>query len=124
VPEGTLDCNQTYWWRVRARAAETGELYRSQWSEKWSFTVAVGPDGAIKLTSPDDGTSNVPLQNVVFTWTSVSDATSYEMSLTDASGAVIASSSGTSTSYVLADKLAYDFRLHVAGQGDERLKRP
>ncbi|MCK9356250.1 MAG: hypothetical protein M0R22_03750, partial [Dehalococcoidia bacterium] len=71
VPRGLLDSNTTYWWRVRARFAETGEVYRSQWSAKWSFTVAVSPSGAIKLTSPDDGATNVPLQNVVFTWTSV-----------------------------------------------------
>ncbi|MBN1855771.1 MAG: hypothetical protein JW846_02315, partial [Dehalococcoidia bacterium] len=30
IDQGTLDCNQTYWWRVRARFAETGEAYRSQ----------------------------------------------------------------------------------------------
>jgi len=108
VPQGTLDCNQQYWWRVRARVAETGEIYRSQWSAKWSFTVAVGPGGAIKLTAPDDGASNVPLENIVFTWTAVADATSYEMTLMDASGAEVASNSGDATSFVLGSKLDYD----------------
>ncbi len=104
----TLDCGQQYWWRVRARVAETGEVYRSQWSDKWSFTVAVGPGGAIKLTAPDDGASNVPLENIVFTWTAVADATSYEMVLMDASGAEVASNSGDATSFVLGSKLDYD----------------
>jgi len=108
VPQGTLDCNQTYWWRVRARAAETGEVYRSWWSDKWSFTIAVGPDGAIKLTSPDDGATNVPLQNVVFTWTSVADATSYDLKVWDASGKEIGSNAANVTSFVLTSKLAYD----------------
>ncbi|MCK5586189.1 hypothetical protein KAJ02_08960, partial [Candidatus Bipolaricaulota bacterium] len=108
VEEGILDCNQTYWWRVRARFAETGEAYRSQWSDKWSFTVAVGPGGAIKLTAPDDGATNVPLQNIVFTWTAVSDATSYEFSLMDASGAEVASNSGDATSFVYSGSFDYD----------------
>jgi len=108
VPQGALDCNQQYWWRVRARAAETGEAYRSWWSDKWSFTVAVGPDGAIKLTAPDDGASNVPLENIVFTWSAVADATSYEFTLWDSSGAEVASNSGDATSFVLGSKLDYD----------------
>jgi len=108
VPEGTLDCNQTYWWRVRARFAETNEAYRSWWSDKWSFTVAVGPDGAIKLTAPVNGAMNVPLGNVVFTWTAVADADNYEMVLMDASGAEIGSNSGDATSFVLTSDLDYD----------------
>ena len=108
VPKGALDCNTEYFWRVRARAAETGEVYRSQWSDVWSFTVAVGPDGAIKLTAPDDGATNVPHQNLVFTWTAVSEATGYEMTLWDSKGAEVASASGTTTSYVLGETLGYD----------------
>jgi hypothetical protein len=108
VPQGTLDCGQEYWWRVRARFAETGEAYRSWWSDKWSFTVAVGPGGAIQLTAPDDGASNVPLENIVFTWTAVADATSYELIVSDASGAEVASNSGDATSFVLGSKLDYD----------------
>jgi len=108
VPKGALDCNVEYFWRVRARAAETGEVYRSQWSEAWNFTVAVGPDGAIKLTAPDDGATNVPRQNLVFTWTAVSDTTAYEMKVWDATGAEVASASGAATSYVLTKELGYD----------------
>jgi len=108
VPQGTLDCNQEYYWRVRARAAEPGELYRSQWSDTWSFTVAVGPKGAVRLTAPDDGATNMPLQDVVFTWTAVAGANSYEMVLRDSSGIEVASTTGTDTSYVLSSPLEYD----------------
>jgi len=108
VPKGALDCNTEYFWRVRARFAETNESYRSWWSDVWSFTVAVGPDGAIKLTAPDDGATNVPRQNLVFTWTAVSEATAYDLTIWDDKGAEVASNSGTTTSYVLAKELGYD----------------
>jgi hypothetical protein len=108
VPRGALGSSTDYYWRVRARAAESGEVYRSQWSDAWSFTTGVGPDGAIRPTSPLDGASDIPLENVVFTWTSVSNATGYEMRLWDTAGKEVASYSGASTSYVLATKLAYD----------------
>jgi len=108
VPQGTLDCNQTYYWRVRARVGEPGEIYRSQWSSTWSFTVAVGPKGAVKLTAPDDGSTNVPLSDVIFTWTAVADADTYEITLTDSTGIEIASSTGDATSYVLTSQLDYD----------------
>jgi hypothetical protein len=48
------------------------------------------------------------LESLVFTWTAVADATSYEMTLTDASGAEVASNSGDTTSFVLTSKLDYD----------------
>jgi len=76
--EGALDCNTTYYWRVRTRYAETPEAIRSFWSDTWSFTVEAGPTVAIGLTSPDDGATNLPLTSIGFTWTSVADATSYD----------------------------------------------
>jgi hypothetical protein len=108
VPKGTLEANTTYWWRVRARAAETGEVYRSWWSDKWSFTVAVGSGGAIKLTAPDDGATNVPTDGIVFTWTNVQGADSYAMTLWDSAGAEVASSAGDSTSFIMTEALDYD----------------
>lgn len=76
--EGALDCNTTYYWRVRSRYAETTEIIRSFWSDTWSFTVEAGPTVAIDLMSPDDGATNLPLTGIGFTWTSVADATSYD----------------------------------------------
>ena len=108
VPAGALDANTEYFWRVRARFAETNESYRSWWSETWSFNIAIGNSGAVKLTAPDDGATNVPRQNLVFTWTAVSGATGYEMTIWDSNGAEVASSTGTTTSYVLSTALGYD----------------
>jgi len=108
IPKGALDCNTEYFWRVRARFAETNESYRSWWSDTWSFTVAVGPDGAIKLTAPDDGATNVPRQNLVFTWSAVSEATAYDLTIWDSKGAEVAKNSGATTSYVLTKELGYD----------------
>jgi len=109
IEQDTLDCNQQYWWRVRSRYTETDEVIRSQWSDKWSFTVAVGPGGAIELTSPDDGATNVPLEGVVFTWTAVAEATGYDFALMDASGGSVDSKTGlTGTSYAYSGKLSYD----------------
>lgn len=108
VPQGTLDCNQTYWWRVRANLGEPGEIYRSQWSKAMSFTIAVGPKGAVKLTAPANGTTRVSLHDVIFTWTAVADARAYEFTLLDSSGVEIASYSGDETSYVLTSSLDYD----------------
>ncbi len=106
VPAGKLPVNQDYYWRVRARYAETGEAYRSQWSETWSFTVAAS--GRIGLSSPANGATGVPRENVVFTWSAVSGAASYQFALWDANGAEVASSSQANTSYVLGQTLDYD----------------
>jgi len=78
VWQGALDCNTTYYWRVRTRYAETGETIRSWYSDVWSFTIAAGPGSPLTLLAPDDGASNVPLTAVGFTWTDVDDADGYD----------------------------------------------
>ncbi len=109
ILDGALECNTEYFWRVRSHYAETDEEIRSQWSDTWKFTVAVGPGGAISLTSPDDGATNVPVDSLVFTWTSVTPAASYVFSLMDASGAVIESKTGLAgTSYAYSGSLDND----------------
>jgi len=109
IDTGMLECSTEYFWRIRSHYTETDEIIRSQWSDTWSFTVAAGPTGAIKLTSPDDGATNLPLEGLVFTWTAVQGATGYDFALMDASGASIESKTGlTGTSYVYAGKLGYD----------------
>ncbi len=108
VPKDVLSPNTEYFWRVRARFAESGEAYRSQWSDVWSFRTAVAGPGAIRLSSPSDGATNVPRENMVFTWTRVSGADQYEMVLWDSTGAEVASVSQPGTSYVLTQTLDYD----------------
>jgi len=109
IPDETLDCNETYYWRVRVIKADgDDEDIQSWWSDARSFTVQAGPMGAIQLTAPDAGTSNVPVEGIAFTWTSVAAATSYDFALMDASGTTVDSKTGlTSTAYAYAGKLDY-----------------
>ena len=82
INPGDLECNHTYYWRVRVSDAEPcSQIVHSFWSKTWSFSVEAGPGAATKLTSPDDGTSNVPVSNVGFTWTAVSAADGYDFVL-------------------------------------------
>ena len=81
VPKNVLSCAQSYLWAVRVEGADTGEVIRSPWSKYMPLTVAQGPLAAIKLTAPDEGASNVPIENVGFTWTNVQDADNYEFML-------------------------------------------
>ncbi len=109
ILDGDLDCSTTYYWRVRAVEADTGEVVRSWWSVAWDFAVGAGPLGAIELTSPDNGVTNVPVAGVVFIWTSVAGAETYDFSLMDAGGTEVDSQTGlTGTSYAYAGTLSLD----------------
>jgi len=111
VEEGDLDCNQTFYWRVRViEADDNDETIRSWWSDTWSLIVEAGPGGAIGPTAPDDGASDIALEGVVFTWTSVAEATGYDFTLMDASGTEIDSATidAPGTSYAYGGKLDYD----------------
>ncbi len=110
IAQGDLDCNQDYWWKVRViKADDDAETIRSWWSDGWKFTVEAGPGGAIQLTAPEDGATGVPLAGVVFTWTSVAEATGYDLTLMDAAGADLEAKTGLSeTSYVYGGKFSYD----------------
>jgi len=111
---GELDCSTTYYWRVRVVRSEGAngeiEIIRSFWSKPWSFSVAAGPAGAIELINPDNG-ATVPVDGVVFTWSSVTGAGCYEFSLTNAiTGAEVASATidAPGTSYAYTGTLDYD----------------
>lgn len=109
IMDGELDCSTTYYWRVRAVEADTGEVARSWWSVAWDFAVEAGPEGAIELTSPDNGVTNVPVTGLVFIWTSVDGAVTYDFSLMDASGTEVDSQTGLyGTSYAYAGTLSLD----------------
>ncbi|MBA7502659.1 hypothetical protein ES706_01252 [subsurface metagenome] len=108
--EGDLDCNTTYYWRVRSRYAETPETIRSFWSDVWSFTVEAGPTVAIDLTAPDYGATKVVITSIGFTWTSVADATSYDWVLSanaDLSSPVETKTGLTGTAYTYTGTLDY-----------------
>ena len=108
VPKGTLDVNQTYWWRVRAHMAETGEVISSWWSAPETFHTAPGPSGLLELRAPAHGSTRVPVKAIGFTWTRVSGATRYDFMLVDQEQGHVASQVGDFTSFVLPLALEYD----------------
>lgn len=69
-----LESATTYYWRVRAN-----EPVLSPWSEKWSFTTAMGSEATTpRLISPEAGGREVALRPV-FQWSAVAGAESYEI---------------------------------------------
>jgi len=76
----SLECGGTYTWKVR-EANTACECIHSPWSETWSFTVAVGAVDAIKLLAPNEGELGVPIENIGFSWSGVTDASSYSFVL-------------------------------------------
>lgn len=109
VDDGDLDCSTTYYWRVRSTEADTGEVVRSWWSVAWDFAVEAGPMGAIVLSAPENADTDVPVAGVVFIWTSVAGAETYDFNLMDAGGTEVDSQTGlTGTSYAYAGTLGYD----------------
>jgi len=104
--ELSLQCGNTYTWHVReanTSTGETGECVHSPWSETWSFTIAASASEAVALIAPEAGAVGVQQSNVGFTWSSVSQATSYRFVLSpnaDLSGALeIADQSVTAYAY-------------------------
>ena len=106
---GDGSCGSTYYWRVRARHAETGQDVRSPWSEARTFTIAAGPEARVKLTNPANG-AVVPPTNIQFTWDIVPDATGYVFSLKNpvAGTDVVASTNVAGTTYTYIGTLSYD----------------
>jgi len=73
-----LICEYTYYWRVRAADAATDQIIHSWWSDPFSFTVAPGPGTGVELISPENGATGVAINDIGFTWTSVSSADEYD----------------------------------------------
>jgi hypothetical protein len=92
-----------YYWRANA----TGTHGTSSWSGVWSFTTVVPAPGQPTLSSPGNGTQNVPL-NVNLTWGTVSTATSYQVQVatTTSFGTTVFAQSGLATTLVAASGLA------------------
>ncbi len=95
----TLDCSKEYFWRVRSHYAEPGEEIRSQWSAVRSFITAAGPEDTVQLTIPADSSNNVAREDVTFTWSPVSEATSYDFTLRTSSGTLTDCRTGLTDSF-------------------------
>jgi len=82
---GNLEAGHTYYWRVRARAATTGEIIRSPWSATMYFTVEAGLPVTAKyppvtLFNPPYG-ARVVSRSPGFSWSPIPEATKYEFVL-------------------------------------------
>jgi hypothetical protein len=82
---GNLEAGHTYYWRVRSRAATTGEIIRSPWSATMYFTVEAGLPvrakyPAITLLSPPHG-ARVVSRAPGFSWSPIPKTTKYEFVL-------------------------------------------
>ncbi len=108
VEQGMLECNQTYWWRVRAHLAESDEVISTWWSDAVSFRTAAPASAAITLRSPGDGATKLPVSDVGFSWSAVPGATSYDFMLVDRSRGHVASMVGDITALVVPGPLEHD----------------
>lgn len=83
IARGALNCDNTYYWRVRSSDAETGQLIHSWWSDAQSFRVAPGPGTGIVMITPEAGATEVAITNIAFTWDITSSADTYEWVLSE-----------------------------------------
>jgi len=83
IARGDLNCDNTYYWRVRSADAETGQIIHSWWSDAQSFRVAPGPGTGIVMITPEAGATDVPITNIAFTWDITSSADNYEWVLSE-----------------------------------------
>ncbi len=88
IRPGTLpEAGQTYYWRVRARRAATGQVIRSRYSPAFGFTVRAGfPVAAssypgIESLQPCHEACDVPPYPLAFSWTPMQGTTSYRFVL-------------------------------------------
>lgn len=87
---GVLEANHTFYWRVRARTATTGEEIRSPWSATMFFTVKAGLPAETKhfgptLLKPASGATDVP-RTPAFSWSPIPRTTNYEFILAKDAG--------------------------------------
>jgi hypothetical protein len=111
---GNLESGHTYYWRVRARGATTGEVIRSPWSATMYFTVMAGLPVKTKyptltLFSPTYGARNVS-RSPSFSWSGMPGTTKYEFILAKdaALTKVVVKANVPTTAYIYGDKLDWN----------------
>ena len=111
IARGDLNCDRTYYWRVRSSDAETGQYITSWWSDPRSFTVAPGPGTGATLISPEAGATDVAVTDVAFTWVMTASADEYDWVLSanaDLSSPEESKTGLTTTAYTCTQTLDYD----------------
>jgi len=114
-PSAFLSCffqpETTYYWRVRAIEAGTGQAIRSWWSEPLSFTVSpTAAAGAIELVAPVPGAPGQATKSLGFSWDLVATADSFDWVLSknaDLSAPVESKTGLTRTAYTCTKTLDY-----------------
>jgi hypothetical protein len=82
--DGYLSTETTYYVRVRAADAATGQWITSWWSDPVSFTIApTASAGSIELVAPEPGALNQPVQNVGFSWNLQATADAFDWVLSE-----------------------------------------
>jgi hypothetical protein len=111
-PDGGLSCETTYYIRVRAADAATGEIIHSWWSEPISVTIAPSvAAGEIDLVSPEPGATGVATEGVGFSWDLLAATDAFDWWLddnSDFSSPVETKTGLTSTAYECTKELEYD----------------
>jgi len=109
---GGLSCETTYYVRVRAADAATGEIIHSWWSDPIAVTIAPSQEaGEIALVSPEPGATDVAIEDVGFSWDLLATADSFDWVLDDNSdlSSPVESKTGlTTTAYECTETLGYD----------------
>jgi hypothetical protein len=108
---GGLSAETTYYIRVRASDAVTGEIIHSWWSDPISIRTGPSPAaGAIELVAPAPGALNQPTKNVGFSWDLMADTDAFDWVLSKNSNlsAPIESKTGlTGTAYSTTQTLEH-----------------
>ena len=111
-PEGGLSCEMTYYVRVRAADAATGQIIHSWWSDPIAITIAPSQAaGQIDLVSPEPGATGVAIEDVGFSWDLMAEADAFDWWVDDNSdfSSPVESKTGlTDTAYGCTKTLSYD----------------
>ena len=110
-----LECGHTYYWKVQVRSCVTGQIIRSPWSEKRSFTIKAGlpvstPYYGPQLLSPNNGCIGCAVSPASFSWSPFKGSTSYKFQLAkDAAmtDIIAEDTTGASTGYEYDGTLDY-----------------
>jgi hypothetical protein len=81
---GGLSCETTYYVRIRAADAATGEIIHSWWSDPITITIAPSVEaGIVTLVSPAPGALNQPVKDVGFSWDLLATTDSFDWVLSE-----------------------------------------
>ena len=76
---GGLSCETTYYVRVRAADAATGQIIHSFWSDPIEITIAPSVQaGEITLVSPEPGATGVAINNIAFSWDLLAETDAFD----------------------------------------------